>query len=114
MSDYSSYSETPNNSTAVISLVAGILGLTLFPFIGSIVAIITGARAKTEIAESHGTQGGEGLAQAGIIMGWIGVGLGVVTCCIAVVIIAMSFGIFGLAASEMGALLPQVSTLFQV
>jgi hypothetical protein len=111
MSDYSSYTETPNNSTAMISLVAGILGLTFFPFIGSIVAIIAGSRAKTEIAESHGAQGGEGLAQAGIVMGWIGVGLGAVTCCIALVVIAMSFGIFGLAASEMGTLLPQFLTI---
>jgi len=61
----------PTSSMAVVSLVAGILGLSLFPFVGSIVAVITGNMAKNEIRDSRGALGGEGLAKAGVILGWI-------------------------------------------
>jgi hypothetical protein len=67
---------------AIISLVSGILGLTLLPFLGSIVAVITGPMARREIRESQGAAGGEGLATAGMVMGWIGIGLGVLTFCL--------------------------------
>ena len=63
----------PNNSMALVSLIAGIAGLTLVPGIGSIVAVITGHMAKREIARTG--EEGSGLATGGLIMGWIGVGL---------------------------------------
>lgn len=65
----------PNSSLAIVSLVSGILGLTFFPVIGSIIALITGYMAKKEINNSSGTLGGGGSATAGIILGWIGVGM---------------------------------------
>lgn len=71
----------PTSSMAVVSLVAGILGLSLFPFIGSIVALITGNMAKNEIRDSRGALGGEGLAKAGVILGWIGIILGILGIC---------------------------------
>ena len=78
----------PNSSMAVVSLVAGILGLTFFPIIGAIVAVITGPMAKKEIRESEGTLGGEGMATAGIILGWIGIGIMVFGLCIACILAA--------------------------
>jgi hypothetical protein len=88
--DYSSggtpYSK-PNSTTAVISLIAGILGLTLLPILGSIAALITGYLAKKEIKESSGSVGGDGLATGGIVLGWIGVGLTVIGMCVAGVIL---------------------------
>ena len=72
----------PTSSNATISLIAGIAGLTVLPTIGSIVAIITGNSAKKEIANSGGTIGGEGLAKAGVIMGWIGLILGLIALCV--------------------------------
>lgn len=100
----------PNSSMAILSLVAGILGFTFLPLLGSIVAVITGPMAKKEIAESAGTLGGEGLAQAGIIMGWIGIGLSVLGMCIAGVAIAIPFCLaaFGIASGEWGSLLPVI------
>ena len=59
----------PNSGTAIVSLIFGILGLTFFPLIGSIVALITGYSARNEIRESMGTLGGGGMATAGITMG---------------------------------------------
>jgi len=71
----------PNSTTAIISLIAGILGLTAFPILGSIVAVVTGHMAKGEIARSNGTIGGGGLATAGLILGYIGIGLAVLGLC---------------------------------
>jgi len=70
-----------NSTTAIISLVAGILGLTMFPFIGSIVAVILGHMAKGEIARSSGTLGGDGAATFGLVLGYIGRGLALLGIC---------------------------------
>lgn len=43
-------------------------------WVGSALALIFGYMAKRQIRESQGTQGGSGVATAGIVLGWIGVG----------------------------------------
>jgi predicted acyltransferase len=63
----------PTNGSAVASLVLGIVGLTGFPVIPSILALVFGYRARREITQAPGTQSGLGLAKAGIVLGWIGV-----------------------------------------
>jgi hypothetical protein len=63
----------PTNGSAVAALVLGIVGLTGFPFIPSILALVFGYRARSEITRAAGTQSGLGLAKAGIVLGWIGV-----------------------------------------
>lgn len=104
-------SPTKNSSLAIIALVAGILGVTLFPLVGSIVAVIAGPMAKREIDESGGTLGGESLAQIGLILGWIGLALSLLGCCIAFGVIGFSFMMvmFGLGMEEFSRLVP---TLF--
>lgn len=116
MSDYnqSSYgSAAPNSTMAIVSLVSAILGFTLLPFIGSIVAVITAPMAKKEIEESGGTLSGEGLAQAGLILGWVGVGLGVIGICIGGFFIAipLCISIFAIASEEISVLLPLLAAL---
>ncbi len=78
----------PNSNMALISVIAGILGLTFIPFAGSVVALILGYIAKKDIKESSGTLGGDGMATAGIVLGWIGIALGVLTffCIIAIMV----------------------------
>lgn len=61
------------SSLAIVRLVAGILGLTLVPFVGSIVAIVTAVAARNEIRSSAGSVQGEGMATAGLIPGIAGV-----------------------------------------
>ena len=61
------------NGYAIASLVLGIVGLS-FP-IASIVALVLGYRARREIAASPETQSGDGLATAGIVLGWVGVAI---------------------------------------
>ena len=62
-----------NSTLAVVSLVSGILGWTLAPFIGSIVAVVTGHMARKEIRNNPATKDGDGLAIAGLIMGWVSI-----------------------------------------
>jgi len=86
-----------NSTTAIISLVAGILGLTIFPFIGSVIAVILGHMAKGEIARSNGTIGGGGAATFGLVLGYIGVGLSVLGLCVfgAFFALPLCLGLFG-------------------
>lgn len=63
------------NTSAVVSLVAGILAWTVLPVLGTIVAIFAGHAAIRQIRASGGLEQGEGLALAGLILGWVQVGL---------------------------------------
>lgn len=85
--DYSSGQPSgyaPRTSVAAIaSLILSILGLIqVLPFIGSIGGLILGYAARNEIARGNGAVGGEGLAQAGVILGWIGIGLAIIGICL--------------------------------
>lgn len=63
------------SSLAVASLVSGILGWTLLPFVGALVAIITGHMARSEIRAANGQLDGDGLAVAGLVLGWVAMAL---------------------------------------
>ncbi|KQO02653.1 MULTISPECIES: DUF4190 domain-containing protein [Stenotrophomonas] len=63
------------SSYAVIALVAGILGWTLLPFLGSIGGIIFGHMARGEIRRSNGQLDGDGLAVTGLVLGWLSVAM---------------------------------------
>jgi hypothetical protein len=59
------------NGLAIASMVCGILWLY---WLGSILALVFGYVAKGQIDRSHGSQTGRGMAIAGIVLGWVGVG----------------------------------------
>ena len=61
-----------NSSLAIISLVAGILGWTLMPFLGSLVAIVTGHMARKEIRRNSALDG-DIMAVIGLVLGWVAV-----------------------------------------
>ncbi|HEX5690804.1 MAG TPA: DUF4190 domain-containing protein [Roseiflexaceae bacterium] len=61
----------PNSTAAVISLVFGILSWVGLVIIGAVVAIIAGHMARREIANSGGRIGGNGMATAGLILGYV-------------------------------------------
>lgn len=95
MTDYQQPYQVPppvayqsTSTTAIISLVAGILGWTFLPTLGAIVAVITGYMAKNEIRASGGRVGGEGLATAGLVLGWVHLGVVVIGLCLAALAIA--------------------------
>lgn len=103
----------PSSSMAIISLISGVLGLTLLPVIGSIAAVITGFIARREIRESGGALGGDGLATAGMILGWIGVGLTVVGLCVVGVVFALPLclGLFAISSSSTTSWIPLLVAL---
>jgi len=68
----------PTSSLAIASLVSGILGWTLLPFVGTLVAIVTGHMARAEIRRSQGMVAGDGLAVGGLVLGWLSAALWVV------------------------------------
>jgi uncharacterized protein DUF4190 len=75
---------TSPNGLAIASLVLGILW---FFWIGSILALVFGYVAKGQIDRSAGHQTGKGMAIAGIVLGWIGVGMLAL-----VVVLSLAFG----------------------
>ncbi len=94
---YQDNQQTPvyqqNSTLAVISLISGIASYFIVPLLGAIAAIITGNMAKKEIRQSIGRLTGEGMAKAGIILGWVNIGLSVIGLCLG--LMAM-LGVFSL------------------
>ena len=77
------FPEPPAQTTstlAIVSLITGIGSWFILPFIAAIAAVITGHMAKTEIKKSNGTLGGNGMATAGLILGYVQLGLGLCLC----------------------------------
>jgi hypothetical protein len=58
---------------SIVSLISGISSYMLLPFLGGIIALITGYVAKREIKSSNGALSGSGMATAGLwLVGIIG------------------------------------------
>jgi Domain of unknown function (DUF4190)/zinc-ribbon domain len=62
---------------AVASLALGVAGFVVVPVVCSVLAIILGSQAKHEI-EANPRLGGDGIARAGVILGWVGLVFSVV------------------------------------
>ena len=71
----------PSSTLAIVSLVAGILSFVFVPVIGAIVALITGYMARGETRSIPPKASGDGMATAGIILGWVHIGLIVIGIC---------------------------------
>lgn len=85
---------------AVASLVLGIAGFVVCPLICSILAIIFGQQAKNKIRMDPSLQG-EGMAQAGFILGIISLAIGVI---VLVIIIIAAANNNSSSSSSLGAL----------
>ena len=65
-------SHTRTSMMAVASLIFGVLCWVGLPFIGALVAVICGHSARSEIRRAPpGTIEGDGMAVAGLVLGWI-------------------------------------------
>ncbi|NYF16226.1 hypothetical protein HDC37_001040 [Microbacterium sp. AK009] len=69
---YGAYAAPKTNTMAIVSLISSLVGVVLIPFIGSLVGVITGHMALSQIKRT-GEQG-RGLALAGTIVGYVGLG----------------------------------------
>lgn len=83
----------PTSALAVVSLISGILGVLMFPFVGGIVAIVTGNMARKETRSFPPTHAGDGMATAGQVLGWLSLLIWIIICCL--VISALVLGGFG-------------------
>lgn len=63
-----------SNPKALWSLVLGIVSVaTCFGFLAGIPAIVLGRGAKQELAAGAGPEKGEGMASAGVLLGWLSI-----------------------------------------
>ncbi|WP_322409222.1 DUF4190 domain-containing protein [Microbacterium invictum] len=69
---YGAYAGPKTNVLAIVSLISSIVAFVVLPFIGSLVGVITGHMALSQIKRT-GEQG-RGLALAGTIVGYVGLG----------------------------------------
>jgi hypothetical protein len=63
-----------DSTLAIISLISGLVGWVI-PLVGGIVAIVTGHLARKEIRQSNNTLSGDGMAIAGLVLGYVHVGI---------------------------------------
>lgn len=64
----------PHAPTAIPSLVFGVLGVTVLPVIGSVVALVLGYQSAN-VARSQPDRYSDQLGQVGRILGWVGLAL---------------------------------------
>ncbi|HET9031453.1 MAG TPA: DUF4190 domain-containing protein [Dokdonella sp.] len=84
------------SGTAITSLVFGILSWVLVPFIGALVAVICGHVARGEIRRMPpGTIDGDGMAIAGLILGYAQLALCVLGVLFLIGILFLGFGLAG-------------------
>jgi hypothetical protein len=79
----------PNSNMAIISLIAGVLAWVALPLIGALVAVICGHLARKEISESGGRLTGQGLALAGLILGYVQLALALFGCLLILFAVAL-------------------------
>jgi hypothetical protein len=64
----------PSRKTSGMAIASLVLGVLWIYWIGSILALIFGYVAKKEIRDSREPMEGNGLATAGVVLGWVGMG----------------------------------------
>jgi hypothetical protein len=67
-----------------MAIASMVLGIVWIYWIGSILALVFGYIAKRQIAERN--ESGAGMATAGIVLGWVGIGFLVLFVIISIVI----------------------------
>ena len=85
----------PRNDLAVWSLVLGLVGVLGCLFLTGVPAVVLGMSARRAVAA--GQADNEGTATAGIVLGWVATGLGVVVVLLVVLSVLLPLLFVGLA-----------------
>jgi hypothetical protein len=93
------YAPVRTSTSAIVSLVFGVLSWAVLPLIGALVAIIAGHLARSEIRHAAGAVEGDGLAIAGLLLGYIQ--LAMITLALAIIFLVFG-GIAALAIFSTG------------
>ena len=86
------------SALAIVSLVTGILGWFALPFVGSLCAVVCGHMARAEIRRNPATMEGDGLAIAGLVLGWSVILLGL----LALLAVVFFFGSLAVLLAALG------------
>ena len=78
--------EPKTSTTAILSLVSGILAWLGIFGLGGILAVIFGYVAKKDIKNSHGYITGDGLATAGLVLGYTNIAISIIGLCLGLMI----------------------------
>lgn len=73
-----SVSRSTTSTLATVSLIFGILTWIVLPLVGAIVAVVCGHLARKEIRQSPCSIDGDGLAVAGLVLGYVHLAFAVV------------------------------------
>ena len=73
--------------------------MTACPLVLSVVALVLGYNARSDLRQPGSREQGDGLATAGIVMGWIGVGISVAVA----LLFAGLFVVFGIVGTSLSA-----------
>ncbi len=82
-------SVTRTSGYAIAAFILGVTGLFVFPLVLSIAAIIVAGKAREEIRREEEVTG-DGLATAGLILGWVGLVVGLIGA-IALLVFLLAF-----------------------
>ncbi|KWS02267.1 hypothetical protein AZ78_4934 [Lysobacter capsici AZ78] len=88
------------NAMAVVSLIAGILSWIVLPIIGSAAAIVCGHMARAQIRREPARYDGDGMAIAGLVLGWASVIVGLLTLLVVVLFFGGLAAVFAFAANQ--------------
>jgi len=80
-----------DSGAAIASLVMGIMAWTFLPILGALVAIITGHIGISEVNKGNGMVRGKGMAVAGLVMGYVQIGI-LVLIILALIFLAPAIG----------------------
>lgn len=78
------YAPAQARSTNGLAIASMVLGILWIYWLGSILAVIFGHVALSQIRQNP-HQGGRGMAIAGVVLGWVGVGFGALALFIGIV-----------------------------
>lgn len=72
----------PTSTLALVSLISGIVGILFLPVVGGVAAIVTGNMARKETRAFPPTHSGDGMATAGMVLGWLSFLIWFIVCCL--------------------------------
>ena len=79
----------PTDGMCIASLVMGVGAFLVCPLVFAVLAVIFGYLGRRNVEESRGSLEGEGLALAGIILGWINIAIILLFVIVTVIVVVI-------------------------
>ncbi|GAB1595527.1 DUF4190 domain-containing protein [Lysobacter claricitrinus] len=83
----------PSSQLAIASLVLGLLSWVMLPVLGGIGAVVCGHLARRDIRAARGALGGDGMAVAGLVLGYLHLVLLIVGVIVAILLFGSVFAL---------------------